>query len=474
MHISVHRKIRIGFFVAFTILVAATICSYLIEQNLVANALHLNHTIQVSRKLEVITKQLKDAEAAIRGFDLTKDSTFLQPSMDERIKKINNEYKQLRTITRDNPSQQKNLDTLKVLLDIKYRQFKADHLKAPGQSAKISVNAGETYMTLIDRKVNDMVHIEEKITAEKSRLFHFFSSLWVPFIFIVSILAIFIGVYSYIVLTKEFRLQLYIEARMRNYQRELQENINLLHKYNQDLEQFAYVASHDLQEPLRKISTFSDRLIMKYGDNLPEDAQQLVNRMVAAVARMRILIQDLLVFSRSGRMTPDSMEQVDLGALLQEVLSDFEVSVEEKGIDITYTEMPTIEGSKSALQQLFQNLISNAIKFADPNRPLQVRISAETLTGQQTGIVKEELKDELFCRITVEDNGIGFEQAYAERIFLIFQRLHGVSEYQGTGIGLAICKKIISAHHGYISAYGYQGKGAVFVVMLPFKQTKDE
>ncbi|ATL46469.1 hypothetical protein COR50_04360 [Chitinophaga caeni] len=470
MHISVHRKIRIGFFIAFTVIVAATVCSYFIAKNLVQNASQLNHTIEVSKKLEVITKQLKDAEAAIRGFDLTKDPRFMEPPMHVRIDKIDEEFKQLRVITRGSKVQSHNMDTLRVLLEIKFRQFMADSIHAPGQSARVSVQAGETYMDLVEKKVQQMIHIEERTTKEKSKLFHFFSSLWVPFIFGVSILAVLIGVYSYIVLNKEFKLQLRIESKMRSYQRELQENITLLHKSNQALEQFAYVASHDLQEPLRKISTFSDRLQMKYRENLPPEGQQMIDRMLVAVDRMRTLIQDLLVFSRSGRITRENMDEVHLSQVLQEVLSDLELALHEKQAIVTNNTLPTIIGHKTSLHQLFQNLISNAIKFASPHRALTINISSETLSGAETGIMPENLKDHLFCRITIEDNGIGFDQAYAERIFMIFQRLHGVSEYQGTGIGLAICKKIVDAHHGMISAYGYPGKGALFVILLPFKQ----
>ena len=289
-------------------------------------------------------------------------------------------------------------------------------------------------------------------------------------IFISSLVAIIIGIYSYITLTREFRLQLYIESRMKSYQRDLQQNISLLNKTNQELEQFAYVASHDLQEPLRKISTFSDRLQMKYKEQLPPDASQLIERMVSAVARMRVLINDLLIFSRAGRITPESITRVDMNQLLQEVLSDLEVTLEEKNALVKYDQLPVIEGSDTSFHQLFQNLLANSIKFASPDRRLEIQIHHQLLTGKELGMVKENQWDDTFCRISLEDNGIGFDQAYAERIFLIFQRLHGISEYTGTGIGLAICKKIVDSHNGFIQAYGVANEGATFVVTLPLKQ----
>lgn len=473
MHISVQKKIRIGFLIAFTVIVGATVLSYLIAKNLMHNANQLNHTIEVSKKLEVITKQLKDAEAAIRGYNLTKQTAFLHPSMEARSIKIEKEYRNLRRITND-PLQQKNLDTLKKLLDIKYKQLTAGEQKNAAIGDRISVEEGEVSMDLIDKKVQEMTDIEEKQLTERSRLFQFFSNLWIPVVFIISIFAIFIGLYSYIILNREFRMQLHAESKLKSYQRELQENIALLNKSNMELEQFAYVASHDLQEPLRKISTFSDRLQMKFRRELPDEGSQLIDRMVAAVARMRILINDLLLFSRAGRIVSESVTPVDMNILLQDVLGDLEIALQERNGSVYYDRLPIIEGSDTAFHQLFLNLLSNSVKFAYPERNLEIRIKKELLSGKETGIVKEDKWEDTFCRITMEDNGIGFDQAYAERIFLIFQRLHGVSEYKGTGIGLAICKKIVDAHHGHISAYGYLGKGATFVIVLPIKQRKDE
>jgi len=469
MHFSVHKKIRLGFFIAFTVIVVASVFSYLVAKNLLDNAGRLNHAIEVSKRLEVITRQLKEAEAAIRGYTLTKDSSFLDPSMQERSNRIEREYLLLRKITSDNPAQQKHLDTLRRLLAIKYQQLQmgGENLTQVKQLSK--VKEGEKSMDLIDNKVREMTRIEESLVQEKSELFHFFAVMWVPMIFISSLVAILIGIYSYITLTREFKLQLHIESRMKSYQRDLQQNISLLNKTNQELEQFAYVASHDLQEPLRKISTFSDRLQIKYKEQLPPDAIQLIDRMVSAVSRMRVLINDLLVFSRAGRITPESITPVDMNKLLQEVISDLEVTLEEKNVQVKYDPLPVIEGSDTSFHQLFQNLLANSIKFASPDRRLEINIHHELLPGKELGIVKESRWNDSYCRISINDNGIGFEQAYADRIFLIFQRLHGISEYSGTGIGLAICKKIVDSHNGFIQAYGEPGKGASFVVILPLK-----
>lgn len=472
MHNPVQRKIRLGFFIAFSVIIAASFFSYLVTKNLLDNAGRLNHTIEVSKRLETIIKQLKDAEAAIRGFSLTNDSSFLHPDMQERSDNLRKEYEALRSIVMDSRQQQQHMDTLKILLDIKYQQLQAGVNSGSPRTERLSVTEGEKIMDRIEHVVEDMMQIEDTQLHEKTELFHFFSSLWIPVIFISSIVAILIGLYSYITLTKEFKLQLHIESKLKSYQRDLQQNILLLNKSNQELEQFAYVASHDLQEPLRKISTFSDRLQVKYKDQLPADASQLIDRMIVAVGRMRILINDLLLFSRAGRIAPESITEVDMSALLQNVLSDLEVALQEKNAVVHSTQLPIIEGNITNFQQLFQNILTNAIKFSQEDRQLEINISYQLLKGKEINIVKENRWDETFCRICIEDNGIGFDPDYAERIFLIFQRLHGISEYSGTGIGLAICKKIVDSHQGYIMAYGYPGKGAAFVIILPVKQKK--
>ncbi|SFW71838.1 sensor histidine kinase [Chitinophaga sancti] len=476
MHIPVQKKLRAGFFIAATVMIIASVCSYIVTKNLLDNAKWMNHTIEVSKRLEVITKQVKDAEAAIRGFSITRDTAFLRPSMLERSIRIEEEYLHLREVTKRSPQQQLHLDTLKQLLDNKYKQLAAGETKWRSfKKDTSSVQEGEKSMDKIDRKVQDMMKIEEGHLQNQSEMQRFYSMIWAPVIFITSLIAIFIGIYSYVTLTREYRLQLHIESRLKSYQRDLQQNISLLNKSNEELEQFAYVASHDLQEPLRKISTFSDRLQMKYGTLLPAEANELLDRMGGAVTRMRVLINDLLIFSRAGRITPDNIVKVDLNILLQQVSSDLEERLQEKKGTIRTARLPVIEGHPTALQQLFQNILTNAIKFASPERNLEINVNCQILKGTALEIpLRENQLEDTFCRLSFEDNGIGFEPAYAERIFLLFQRLHGMSEYSGTGIGLAICKKITDSHHGFIKAHGEVGKGASFIVILPITQTHQD
>jgi PAS domain S-box-containing protein len=241
-----------------------------------------------------------------------------------------------------------------------------------------------------------------------------------------------------------------------------------LERSNRDLNDFAAVASHDLQEPLRKILAFGDRLRSKFGASLGADATDYLSRMMNAAERMQRLIQDLLTLSRVTSRAQPFME-VDLHAVLQEVVSDLEVRIEQCGAKIEVGRLPTIDADPLQMRQLFQNLLSNALKFQKPGECPVVQISGKVLEVPEPQIPGAAPGD-LICTIVVRDNGIGFDQKFAEKIFTVFQRLHGRLEYEGTGIGLAVVRKIADRHGGSVSAKSTEGEGATFIVTLPVKQ----
>lgn len=237
-----------------------------------------------------------------------------------------------------------------------------------------------------------------------------------------------------------------------------------LERSNEELRQFAYVASHDLQEPLRKILTFGDRLQSHAGEELDETSRECVDRMQNAARRMQSLIDGLLTLSR---VTTKGQEfvSVDLARVAQEVVADLEVPIERSGALVEVGHLPTIQADPLQMRQLLQNLIGNALKFRREGVPPVVKVDAHFLHNRENrqGVVPAEER----CRLVVEDNGIGFEQRHAEQIFGVFQRLHSREAYEGTGIGLAICRKIAERHGGTISARGEPGQGACFEVLLP-------
>ncbi len=244
-----------------------------------------------------------------------------------------------------------------------------------------------------------------------------------------------------------------------------------LERSNAELQNFASVASHDLQEPLRKIQAFGDRLAAKCGDQLGEQGRGYLERMQNAAQRMQTLIQDLLQLSRvTSRAQP--FQSCDLGKIVTDVVSDLEVRIEQTGGKVEVNGLPTIDADPLQMRQLFQNLIANALKFHKPDVPPVVRITADIVWATDHSLTGAKPRDQL-VEITVEDNGIGFDAKFAEQIFVVFQRLHTKQEYEGTGIGLAVCRKITDRHGGRIVAQSSEGRGATFVITLPVKQTSE-
>ncbi len=240
-----------------------------------------------------------------------------------------------------------------------------------------------------------------------------------------------------------------------------------LRESNQSLEQFAAFASHDLQEPLRKVQAFGDVLVNEFGPQLGDTGQTLIGRMKSATERMSTLIQDLLAFSRIASQ-PETNHALDLTRLVDEVLTDLETRVAEKRAEITIETLPTINGNALAMRQLFQNLLTNALKFSHPDVPPRIQVNARQVNARNVPVALPAPKAALYWRVEVRDNGIGLDLQYKDRIFSAFQRLHAQnSPYGGTGIGLAIVKKVVDQHRGGIEVESVPGEGSAFMVYLP-------
>lgn len=238
-----------------------------------------------------------------------------------------------------------------------------------------------------------------------------------------------------------------------------------LEKQNSELTSFTYIASHDLQEPIRKIHTFSQLLLDREKENLSKSAMDYLNRIASSSIRMKQLVEAFLNYSRIGNASV-TFEPTDLNTLMQEVTTILAESIHEKKAIIEYTDLPVIQGSFIQLQQLFINLIGNALKYSKPDRRPVIKIYAEKISETHIGIHSgNEPAD--YWNIHIQDNGIGFDQEHAFKIFEVFQRLHNKDEYGGTGIGLSICKKIVLAHKGFIVAKGSPGEGSVFMIYFP-------
>lgn len=250
--------------------------------------------------------------------------------------------------------------------------------------------------------------------------------------------------------------------------RELQQAIHELERSNGELAQFAYAASHDLREPLRKISIFSGSILAH-----SQHAEQSVAKIQQAVRRMSSLIDNLLNLSQVTR-DEKLVENIDLNVILSEVKNDLEVAIFEKGAIVTNDELPRLEAIPEQMRQLLSNLLANALKYSHPDRVPEIRISAPLLDPDKGIDLPGFEPDREYFELKVEDNGIGFDPQFAERIFVVFQRLHSNDRVSGTGVGLALCKKVIHNHGGEIYADSVPGQGSIFRAILPLRQQERE
>lgn len=263
------------------------------------------------------------------------------------------------------------------------------------------------------------------------------------------------------------------EEKIKLLNRQLIENNEQLRSTIEELDRFAYVASHDLQEPLRKIMLFSDKILTRFHNQIDNDADVYFKKIVKASERMQHLVTDLLKFSKH---TNDvyGFEKTDLNEVLNEVRSDLEHHVQKKGVKIYAEDLPVIWAVPSQIRQLFQNLISNSIKFTKEGSVPEVYIKSEKIEREGVEGSNRELMNHTFYKIYIRDNGIGFDPKYAEDIFVVFKRLHSYHEFEGTGIGLSICKKIVDKHNGFIKAESTLNEGAIFTITLPEKSFTPE
>ena len=237
-----------------------------------------------------------------------------------------------------------------------------------------------------------------------------------------------------------------------------------LKQMNEELDQFAYMASHDLQEPLRKIQVFSDKILKN--NNFDVDSEKYFGKIINSSKRMQNLINNLLDFSRHT-VSSNDFKRTPLKDLVKNALTELEVEIEKSNAKIIYDELPVVSAVPGLMQQLFYNLFSNAIKFRKPSEDLVINVRSEKMDPKDLANFTKYHNDKNFYKITVQDNGIGFDDKYAEDIFRVFKRLHSYHEFEGTGVGLSICKKIVEKHNGFIKAESKIDKGSTFTIGLP-------
>jgi signal transduction histidine kinase len=462
----------------FALIVNAIVASYNVGRVL-QNERVILHTRNVQAGLAQILSELVDAETGQRGFLITSDDVYLQPYESAR-RGLPGQMRAMRDLLTDNPEQLARFDHVEhliqermAILEFSVQQIRDQQTDVAFESIK--AGRGLSVMNQLRERIAEMQAVEETHLSERSRQSNVqFQTTLVTIVLGTTISLAVVGL-AYFVIGQELTRRKDAEQAVRAINDRLETTVSErtsalvqtsaeLLRSNRELEQFAYVASHDLQEPLRKIQAFGDRLKKATGDTLPEASREYVDRMQASATRMRTLISDLLTYSRVSTQN-QAFRPVNLSEILAGVQSDLVVRIEECGGRIDADPLPTINADPTQMQQLFQNLIGNALKFRRAEIPPVIRITCRPLADVPTD--ENHTAGSRGWRILVTDNGIGFETQYADRIFGLFQRLHGRGEYDGTGIGLSICRKIVERHGGRITANSQPGVGTEFVIDLP-------
>ncbi|RYU94141.1 sensor histidine kinase [Emticicia agri] len=452
-----------SFIVCIVLLAILSWTSYQKIKDSTTYAVSVENTHEILRKSEELISILKDFETGQRGYILTRERVFLEPYY-RAESRINQVYRTLQFQIRDNPLQVKRLDTLRVAILTKIRLLRLNVREAEqnNQLDKETFLAGKQEMDKIRVIVNRFQATEKQLLEQRKALKNKTNKQTTSFLLLLS-------VFSFALLIVCFLL-IFLELQRRlKFQHQLENKIDELNRSNADLEQFAYVSSHDLQEPLRKIRAFSDRLVRKHSDSLNEDGKETLEKITYSAERMQTLINDLLDFSRLVNRKEIGFQEVNLQETVGRVVNDLSVKIEEKKAQINVEKLPYIWGVSFQLNQLFLNLISNALKFSAQDRTPVVDISYSLVKGGEIKGIEKIRKELDYHKIVISDNGIGFEEEYAEKIFVIFQRLHARNHYEGTGVGLAICRRIMSNHNGFIFAESQLGEGARFILYFPTK-----
>jgi signal transduction histidine kinase len=435
-------------------------------QNLVNDQELVAHTNDVLFNMEKILSEVRDSENAQRGYLISLNEEFLENYWGGRHRTLNR-LDEARSLTLENVSQQMKFDSLASLINYRF-DLMDERIKMGSRPPDVyrSSEVTQTGMGVME-KISGLIERMKKNEVELLKYRKTNASDTANTTYLISgiftVLTIVIILISFSFTLNEF------QGRART-EKLLNESVETLRVTNENLEQFAYVASHDLQEPLRKIQAFGDLLKSDFANDLKPQAVDYIDRMHTAAERMQILINDLLNFSRASRNVGE-YEEISLRDKINHVLNDLEITIRQSHttVDLDIPGDIKIYGAKPQLSRLFQNLITNGIKFRKKEEDPVIKIIADVYNSTANEYEFDLDPSRQYVEIHVIDNGIGFDEKYTDKIFTIFQRLHNKMDYKGTGIGLALCKKIVENHGGFTTAKSTPGVGSNFIIVLPTK-----
>lgn len=423
------------------------------------SVLHTNRVIQVLYKTEVF---LKDMDRWERGFILSNDSVYSRVVKRAQDSLYPSLYK-LERLVADNPEQLANATELKGLIALRTNYARLNMHFVDSTHSRVASPyyfEGRKYMISANRKLRTMHEEEEKLLEERYKNMQFYQNLTISTIKTLLLIFCIITLFLFVMLIKVMRDSL-------RYQEALSAKVNDLTRSHNELQDITYAVSHDLQEPLRKIQVFSNMLLFKMGDDDDGDCKDTLERINTSAGKMQSLIVDLSNLTNLT-LTDDIKRPVDLSRLVHHILIDIDDEVSERRATISAESLPGIWGYSAQLKILFKAILDNALKFSREGVNPEIKITSSIENGQVLNDINPALKNRRYYCISITDNGIGFDNRYIANIFKIFRRLHGEdSEYEGKGIGLAICQRVMANHDGYILAEGTPNIGATFKLYFP-------
>ncbi|MEI6947224.1 CHASE3 domain-containing protein [Paraflavisolibacter sp. H34] len=459
------RSILIALSVALVLL---TSLLFLGIHDLIQSYQRVAHSTSVKLKLEQTLSNLREVEACQRAFLLTWDQTFLPPK-ERAQEEVKSELLELRQLIRDNPFQEENLANLEELvnrrfsiLDLALRTFLTR--RDSGQLV-VHLVTGKEVMERLRWQIDFMMQTEDNVLRLREATKNKYVYRTPLAVLSLLILTLFALAYSYYRIGYRLKLSNRYSAELQEKNKELAHKNKELEKSAEELLSFNFISSHDLREPLRKIRSFNSAILFDQAISGP--TRQLAGRIETSAGYMQLLLDDLLVYTQIG-LGERQLKPVDLMEVLEEIKLNMKELLEEHQGTLEYEHLPVVSGIHFQLFQLFENLISNSLKYRNPHQAPHIVLSCQLVQAAELpeALPAPRLHSH-YVKLSFSDNGIGFDQKYAEKVFGLFQRLHTKDKYGGTGIGLTLCRKIVENHDGIITVSSAVNKGTTFHIFLP-------